>query len=155
MALPAPATTAAVEWDVQTVSLGGVAVPIARLQIELILPTTGQPTPFIAQTAWLDTGAPLSLLPYRIQQRGLLWQPLTGIQTTWNGFPCDVGRIDVWLTDLVTSSRQGPFAMLAKFLYAEPPGSPPPFLMGLEFFLAHQASFALDPPPGQGAIRIP
>jgi hypothetical protein len=57
--------------------------------------------------------------------------------------------------DLVSRSRQGPFAMLAKFLRTEPPGNPPPFLMGLEFFLAHQAAFSLDPPPGQGAIRTP
>src|SRR3954447_18703680 len=116
MTPPVPTTTAAVEWAVQTVSLGGVAVPIARLRVELILATTGQPVPFLAQTAWLDTGAPLALLPYRIQQLGLLWQPLAGLQTTWNGLPCDVGRVNVWFTDLGTSSRQGPFAVLAKFL---------------------------------------
>jgi hypothetical protein len=144
-----------VEWFVRTLILGGSQVPIARLQVELFFPLTGASIPFVDHIAWVDTCAPLGLIPYRIHQAGVPWRPLPGVQTTWNGHPCDVGSVDVWLIDVMTSSRQGPFPMLAKFLRSEPPGSPPPLLMGLEFFLAHHASFTLDPPPGKGAIRTP
>jgi hypothetical protein len=45
--------------------------------------------------------------------------------------------------------------MVAKFLRTEPSSERPPLLMGLEFFLANQAFFSLDPPPGKGMIRTP
>src|SRR5437588_830425 len=81
--------------------------------------------------------------------------PLSPWSRRWHGITCDVGYLDVWLSDQVTSSLRGPLKMLAKFPQRDPPGVTVAVLIGLEFHLAHLASFNLDPPPQQGAIRIP
>jgi hypothetical protein len=112
-------------------------------------------SPRIQEWGWLDTGAPLSVIPFDVHRHGLLWRPLAGVQATWAGQPCDVGHIDIWLSDLASSSLQGPFPVLAKFPHRDPPGAAAPVLLGLEFQLAHQAAVGLPPPPQQGTIRIP
>jgi hypothetical protein len=45
--------------------------------------------------------------------------------------------------------------MLAKFPHADPPGAPSPVLLGLEFFLAHQASFTVRPPAQASTVELP
>lgn len=51
-------------------------------------------------------------------------------------------------------SLRGPFTLLAKFPHRDPPGAPVPVLLGLEFFLAHQAAFNLGSPPQQEILRL-
>jgi hypothetical protein len=139
MASSSVRATSPVEWVIQPVTTSGLTLLVARLQVRLYLAmaTTGPPT--VLQPAWLDTGAPLSVIPYHIHQKGLRWQAIPGIQVTWSGQRCDLGRIDVWLPTDQPSSLRGPFALLAKFPQSDPPGDDVPVLLGLEFFLAHQA----------------
>jgi hypothetical protein len=105
--------------------------------------------------AWLDTGAPLSVVPFAVQQRGFVWQPLPNVRTTWLGQACAVGHIDIWLADVHSAVLAGPFSLLAKFPRSDPPGDPVPILLGLEFLLAHQALFNLAPPPQRGVLQLP
>ena len=104
---------------------------------------------------WLDTGAPLSVIPFRIHQQGLSWQAIPGIRATWSGQRCDLGRIDVWLPTDQPPHLRGPLSLLAKFPRSDPPGDPVPVLLGLEFFLAHQAELQLLLPPRDGSILRP
>ena len=71
------------EWLVQTVRIGGWAIPIARLRTEIYLPTASPGQPTIREWCWLDTGAPISVIPFHIHSQGLVWQALPGVQTTW------------------------------------------------------------------------
>jgi hypothetical protein len=62
---------------------------------------------------WLDTGAPLSVVPYYVHHQRLTWQPVPGIKTTWVGLACDLGRIDVWFATSTPPYLRGPFSLLA------------------------------------------
>ena len=155
MTSPVLPTTIALEWFVRTIYLGGLPVPIARLRTEITLPTTRLSFPRVTEWGWLDTGAPLSVIPFRTQTQGLIWHPLAGVRTTWAGQPCEVGHIDIWLSDLAISSLRGPFSLLAKFPHRDPPGDPVPILLGLEFLIARRADLALPPPPRSGILSIP
>lgn len=103
----------------------------------------------------LDSGAPVSFIPYREWNRlGLKWEKLV----RWTrstppqvrpeeafGAPCDLGLVDVWLphrSDL--SDLRGPFSMNAKF--ERDPGPAPRAarlpthpVLGLDFFAQHRA----------------
>jgi hypothetical protein len=46
-------------------------------------------------------------------------------------------------------------SLLAKFARSDPSGPPVPVLLGLEFFLAHQAELLLFLPPRDGMIVFP
>lgn len=155
MASPSPPSATELWWDVQMVRLGNLTLPSARLRSRLYFRTVlpGQPT--VSQRCWLDTGAPLSVVPFDVHAQGLAWQPLAGVQTTWAGQPCDLGYIDVWLPTSGSTSPRGPFSVLAKFAHSDPPGVPLPVLLGLEFLLTHHAALSLPPPPQPGAIRLP
>lgn len=155
MTAPVLPSTTALQWLVQIIRLGGQSVPIARLRTEIQLPTTQPGDPRVREWCWLDTGAPLSVIPFRAQTHGLIWRPLAGVRTIWAGQPCDVGHIDIWVPNLMTSAFRGPLSLLAKFPHRDPPGAPLPILLGLEFLITHQAAFTLDPPPQTGMLRIP
>jgi hypothetical protein len=144
-----------VEWLVRSVSVSGLTLAVPRLRINLYLATASTGPPNAAEPAWVDTGAPLSVIPFHVHQQGLHWQPISGIRTTWSGQRCDLGRIDVWLPVDQPPSVRGPLSLLAKFPRSDPPGDPVPVLLGLEFFLAHQAAFELFPPPLDGRILLP
>jgi hypothetical protein len=144
-----------VEWVIQPVTVSGLTLAVPRLQVLLYLATASPGPPGAPRPAWVDTGAPLSVIPFHIQQKGLRWQPIPGIRATWSGQPCDLGRIDVWLPMDQPTSVRGPLSLLAKFPRSDPPGDPVPVLLGLEFFLAHQAEFQLLPPPQDGRILLP
>ena len=146
--------SAALHWDVQNFPLRGRNLAIARIGLVLHLPTRDVAEEFTREDAWFDTGAPISIIPFRIHSMGLVWQPMAGIQTRWSGIVCDVGSIDVWLVDRATQIATGPYAMLAKFPRAEPPGNPPPILVGLQFVLAHQGAFHMPPHPSPGALEL-
>ncbi len=150
-----PPTTTALEWYVRTIRLGGLSVLVARLRTAVTLPAPQRHPPLVTEWGWLDTGAPLSVIPFRTQAQGLIWRPLAGVRTTWAGQPCDVGHIDIWLRDLASASLRGPFPLLAKFPHRDPPGDPVPILLGLEFLIARQADLALGPPPQCGLLHLP
>jgi hypothetical protein len=155
MASSSARATSRVDWVVQRVNVGGVALTVPRLEVRLYLATVPPGPPSVPWPVWLDTGAPLSIIPFHAQQRGLHWQSLPGIRATWAGQPCDLGRIDVWLPTDQPPHLHGPFSLLAKFPQSDPPGHPVPVLLGLEFFLAHQAEFQLFLPPQGGRILLP
>jgi len=155
MASPSIPDTTRVDWVIRPVVLRGLTFPLARLKVRLYLgsaPPGPQGTPW---DGWLDTGAPLSVIPFHIHNKRLHWQPIPGVQTTWSGQPCALGRIDFWLPTDQPPFLRGPMLLLAKFPQSDPPGDPVPVLLGLEFFLAHQAEFNLLLPPQQGRILLP
>jgi hypothetical protein len=68
--------------------------PISKLSL-LPVPPTSSPGPEAAKEAcWLDSGAPLSVVPFHVHNLRLVWQPVPGIKTTWANQPCDLGLID-------------------------------------------------------------
>jgi hypothetical protein len=97
----------------------------------------------------LDTGAPLSVIPYDVWHlQGLAWDPVhrknpsapSGIRDErFQSIPCDLGRIDVWLPhDGNGLDLQGPYRMHAKFArFADP--SLPYTIVGMDFFSRHAA----------------
>jgi hypothetical protein len=103
----------------------------------------------------LDTGAPLSVVPFHVHNQRLTWQLIPGISVTWAAQPCDLGRIDVWFTTDQRPSLRGPYTLLAKFARSDPPGDLMPVLLGLEFFLTHQAEFSMFLPPHHSVISLP
>jgi hypothetical protein len=155
MASPAAGATAPVEWVIQTVSVGGLTFSVARLKVRLDLARSASGLPPLALEAWLDTGAPLSVIPFHVQQQGLNRQVIPGIRVSWSGQPCDLGRIDCWLATDEPPGVRGPFSLLAKFPHSDPPGSPVRMLLGLEFLLTNQIELNVPVPPHQGALRLP
>jgi hypothetical protein len=155
MASPRSPATTAIEWFVHTRRLGNLTVPIARLRVRLLFPTSLPGQPLIARWCWLDTGGPLSVVPFTIHALGLIWRPQAGVRTTWAGQVSEVGHVDIWLPTLVSSAPQGPYPLLAKFPQSDPPGNPVPILLGLDFLVAHQAALNLLPAPQQGSIVVP
>jgi hypothetical protein len=147
--------TTAIYWSIQPLVVAGQQLDVARLRVKLHLRAqlAGQQT--LPEWAWLDTGAPFSVIPFYLHHQRLVWQPLAGVQVTWAGQPCDLGTLDIWLPTRQRGRPRGPFPILAKFARSDPPGDPLPLLMGLEFFLTHQAHFDVWPPPTGGTIRIP
>jgi hypothetical protein len=136
-------------------SVCGVTLPVARLEVPLYLGPLPPSTQSPQDLCWLDTGAPISVIPFHVHHQRLTWQLLPGIKTTWAGQPCDLGRIDAWLATSSSPSLRGPFPLLAKFPRNDPPGNLVPVLLGLEFFLAHRAELQLFLPPQDGHILLP
>lgn len=155
MAPPRAQATAPVDWSILSLSVSQLTLPVARLKVPLYLgaPPPGPESP--RDLCWLDTGAPLSVVPFHVHAQRLSWQPIPGIRITWAGQPCDLGRIDVWLTTEQPPYLRGPFSLLAKFAQSDPPGDLMPVLLGLEFFLAHRAEFTMLLPPQHSVISLP
>jgi hypothetical protein len=143
-----------VDWSVQVITVGGTAIPVARLLVSACFRLIGTGRPSLPEICWLDTGAPISVVPFWVHNQRLIWQPL-GLKTTWSGQSCDLGRVDVWFTAAPGVQVAGPFSLLAKFPSSDPPGDPVPVLLGLEFFLSHRGYLSLAPSPGIGSIRLP
>src|ERR1051325_1010524 len=150
-----PGTTTPFQWSIQPVAVGGSTIPSARLEFEFFLRSTLPGTQVLCEQAWIDTGAPLSVIPFHVHNGRLGWKRIPGIQLVWAGQPCDFGTIDVWLPTQETPALRGPFALSAKFPRSDPPGNPAPILLGLEFFLSHQAGMILLPPAQQSTIWVP
>lgn len=128
---------------------------MARLSFQLLARTILPARQVTSVDCWLDTGAPVSVIPFHVHDRRLLWQPVPGISTTWAGQRCVLGCVDVWLPTEQPPHIRGPFSLLAKFVQSDPPGAPVPLLLGLEFFLTHQAEFHMLLPPQHGLIQLP
>jgi hypothetical protein len=135
--------------------MGHMAVPIARLRVQVFFATNLPGQPLISQWCWLDTGAPLSVVPFSIHAQGFAWRSVAGVRTTWAGQSSEVGHIDIWLPVPDSAALKGPYSLLAKFPQSDPPGNPVPVLLGLEFLLSHHAAVSLLPAPQQGAILLP
>lgn len=155
MASPLAPTNSPVDWSILHVSVSNLIIPVARLEVPLYLGTPPSDPQSPRDLCWLDTGAPVSVVPFHVRHQRLTWQPIPGIRTTWAGQPCDLGRIDVWLQTEQPPFLRGPFALLAKFPRSDPPGDLVPVLLGLEFFLTYQAEFMVSPPPQRSVIRLP
>jgi hypothetical protein len=132
-----------------------MTLSVARLEIPLYPGTPPASPESPRDLCWLDTGAPISVVPFHVHHQRLNWQPIPGIKTTWAGQPCELGRIEVWLGTQQSPNLRGPFSLLAKFPKSDSPGDLVPILLGLEFFLAHQAEFQLRVPPQHGSILLP
>src|SRR5437867_11909566 len=114
MASPLAQTTTPVDWSILQLSVSNLTIPVARLKVPLHLgaPPSGPASPH--DLCWLDTGAPLSVVPFHVHHQRLLWQAIPGISISWAGQPCDLGRIDAWFTTEQPAYSRGPFSLLAK-----------------------------------------
>jgi hypothetical protein len=143
-----------VDWSILQVTLKNLTLPVGRLKVPLYLGAAPSSPGSPHDLCWLDTGAPLSVVPFHVHNQRLTWQAIPGISLTWAGQPCDRGRIDAWLTTEQPPYLRGPFALLAKFARSDPPGDLMPVLLGLEFFLSHRAEFTMLLPPQHGVISL-
>src|SRR5262249_19205390 len=148
-------TTTPIQWLIQLVSGGALSISSARLEIELFLSTTLPGLRVVSEQVWLDTGAPLTVIPFHVHHGRLHWQTVPGIRLTWAGQICDLGTIEIWLPTQQSPALRGPLTLLAKFARSDPPGNPVPILLGLEFFLSHRAAMNIPPPPQTGFIQVP
>jgi hypothetical protein len=155
MASASARASSRVQWVIQPVTVSGLTLAVPRLEVALYLATASPGPPPSPEPAWLDTGAPLSVIPFHVQQNGLRWQPIPGIRANWSGQRCNLGRIDCWLPTDQPPYLRGPLSLLAKFPQSDPLGDPVPVLLGLEFFLAQQAEFQLLLPPRDSSILLP
>jgi hypothetical protein len=144
-----------VDWFIQPAPVSSLSFPIARLLVPLYFGTAPPGPQSARDVCWLDTGAPLSVVPFHAHNKRLVWQPFPGIKTTWSGQPCDLGRIDCWFPIDQPPYLRGPLSLLAKFPHSDHPGDPVPVLLGLEFFRTHQAEFNMLLPPQHGVILLP
>jgi hypothetical protein len=143
-------------------SAGGISITALRLWAKLRFARLAQDP--LTSPCLLDTGAPLSVVPYAVHHfRSFSWQPLPGPWvpglTNWLGVPCSVGRMDVWIPIAEAPYYRGPFSFIAKFALATPSNVPPnlPILLGLNFLADHRAEteFQCHALPQAGAILLP
>jgi hypothetical protein len=145
-----------------TYTAAGRTIPAGRLWVELLFArTAGEPSSMICL---LDTGAPLSVIPWTVHRAyGLAWQPLPGPWppgfTTWSGVPCTVGCLEVWAPVPGAALLRGPLLFIAKFAQAMPANLPAtlPVLVGLNFLADHLAEthFQCHTPPHAGSVVLP
>jgi hypothetical protein len=150
---PTPQPSATVRWSVSTHSAAGISIPVGRIHVALFFPSLIPAQRFVLEDAWVDTGAPLTVIPHHIHHRRIAWKDL-GAQTYWGQQVCDLGEIELWLHDR-QGGLQGPFTLIAKFARSDPPGDPVPVLLGLQCLIAIPATLWLPPPPRDGEIRLP
>jgi hypothetical protein len=155
MSAPGWTSTTPLQWSIPWIQVGSVSIPAARLEVELFLRTILPGRQVVSEQGWLDTGAPLSVIPFHIHNRRVNWKPIPAVTVTWAGQTCDLGYIDIWLPTEQSPTPRGPFTIVAKFPRSDPPGGPVPMLLGLEFFLTVQAGMTLPAPPQQGVIQVP
>jgi hypothetical protein len=151
---PSPNTTL-ISWLIRTVSLPGLTFPAARLSFQLLARSVLPARQVTSIDCWVDTGAPLTVIPFHVHDQRLLWKRVPGVTATWAAQHCDLGQVDVWLPTEQSPYVRGPLSLLAKFAQSDPPGPPVPVLLGLEFLPAHQVEFQLHPPPRNGTILLP
>jgi hypothetical protein len=155
MASPVARASTPVEWSIHSVSLNTISFPVARLVVRIYLGTARPGPDTVGSPCWLDTGAPISVVPFNVHQQRLVWKPIPGVNTSWAGQPCDLGHIDSWVATDQPPYLRGPMSLLAKFPRSDPPGPLVPVLLGLEFFQEHRAELQLPLAPGDGSIAFP
>ncbi|MBI1831782.1 MAG: hypothetical protein HYR84_10065 [Planctomycetes bacterium] len=147
--------TTAIRWSIQYVTTGSLTIPSARLEVEVFLRSALPGCQLICEQAWIDTGAPLSVIPFQVHHARLAWKRVPGVQLSWAGQVCDLGMIDFWLATQESPALRGPFNLLAKFARSDPLGSLMPVLLGLEFFASNQATMSLLPPGQPSTVSLP
>ncbi len=60
-----------VRWMIRPVSVGGMTLAVARLEVHLHLAADPASASIAIEPAWFDTGAPVSVIPFHVQQNGL------------------------------------------------------------------------------------
>ena len=75
-------TRTPVEWFIQPAAVRAVSFPLARLVVPLHFGTSPPGPKVTKEACWLDTGAPISVIPFHVHQRRLVWQAIPGVQTT-------------------------------------------------------------------------
>ena len=155
MASPSTQAKTPVEWSIRPISLSEISFSVARLVVRLYFGTAPPDPTSVREPCWLDTGAPLSVVPFNVHHQRLVWQPIPGVRTSWAGQECDLGRMDFWFKTDQPPFLRGPLSLLAKFARSDPPGHKTPILLGLEFFLTHGAELQLPLPPRDGSILLP
>jgi hypothetical protein len=108
----------------------------------------------------LATGQPLSVILPTI--RNLLDLEITpapgwkGLVPTWQGVPCHVGRVMLWLPIQETPGPFRSFSLLALFPQQDVLDAPPFIQLGAQFLLEYQARLVLDgAAPGNNFLLIP
>lgn len=105
----------------------------------------------------VDSGAPLSVLPYSLwHQQSLRWTRLGGAtltrvglpateQLVWQGTPCELGETTVFLLDLASGVQTGPHRVVGKFVQQPVSGeSETTALLGLNFLVDNAIRHALE-----------
>jgi hypothetical protein len=60
------------------VTAGGITIPSARVEFELFLRPTLPGLQLLCEQGWIDTGAPLSIIPFHVHHGRLDWKPAPG-----------------------------------------------------------------------------
>jgi hypothetical protein len=101
----------------------GILVRAVRSCVELELVTADGST--VGRLALVDSGAPLSVLPYTLwHEQGIAWQALGNTlfrddkpdpaALTWRGIPCQLGETQVRIVDWAKEVRSSPLRLRAK-----------------------------------------
>jgi hypothetical protein len=132
----------------------GVAVPAQRPYLAAqFLGLHQQRFPY---PAFLDTGSPYSVVPYRLANQ-VPWKDLGGYlilsgqrrAVEWNGIPCRMGALEVELIDTHARVRTNPLRVLAKVAsQPAPPHLEQAVLLGVSFLTDNRIQQDLD---GSGA----
>jgi len=67
------------------VHVGNLAIPSARLEIEIFLRSIMPGRQIMSEQCWLDTGAPLSVIPFHVHHQRAAWRPVPSVTLTWAG----------------------------------------------------------------------
>lgn len=131
-----------------------VAVPARR--VYLAAQFIGRHQQRLPYPAFLDTGSPYSVVPYRLANQ-VPWKDLGGYlifsgqrrAVEWNGVPCRMGALEVELIDTHAMVRTGPLRLLAKVAsQPAPPHLDQAVLLGMSFLIDNRIQQDLD---GSGA----
>ncbi len=71
MVSPSPLFTTPVDWSILPIAVGGVALPVARLEVPLFLGMAPPSPQSPRDLCWLDTGAPISVVPFHVHHQRL------------------------------------------------------------------------------------
>lgn len=151
------------ELTTQSAVVGGYSVRANRLWLAAEFPDRHGGT--LVRDCLFDTGAPLSVIPFSIQQaHDLDWQLLSNPaapRTHWFEVECDLGQIEIGLLDNA-GTLTGPYPLVAKFPRSTPrslrsPRVPLPILLGLNFIddVRGEVQFQCHQPFDAGTIFIP
>jgi len=128
----------------------GVAVPAQRAY--LTAQFVGRHQQRLPCPAFLDTGSPYSVVPYRLANQ-VPWKDLGGYiilsgqrrAVEWNGVPCRMGELEVELIDIRARVRTGPLRVLAKVAsQPAPPHLDQAVLLGVSFLTDNRIQQDLD-----------
>jgi hypothetical protein len=95
----------------------------------------------------ISTGEPYSVVPPQIRfDLDLLVHPeprWTGAVPDWRGVPCRIGRVDLWLS-VQSGFPLRRLSLLVLLPTRNVPSAPPFVHLGIQFFLEHGATVAVD-----------